>query len=485
MAKRTRRRQQGEGSVYKRKSDGRWVAELHLGYRPDGKPDRKYFYGSSPTEAMAKRREYIAAREAGFNPPKGKGWTTAAWLHHWLHKVAKNEVRESTWHKSYRKYTENHLIPNLPGRLRDLDEAMLDELYAKLKRQGLSSSTIGQIHRILSRALKIAVQRGLIPRNPCQFTNPPKPAPYEPMPPEREEAAAILTAVREQRNGARWALALATGIRQGEALGLLWPMVDLSDLDNASIRIAWELVRLPWQHGCEDPHACGARRHRYPCPADCPKAAASRRHRCIRPCLPRCTAHAPGKCPRFCEPDCTKHAAICPQRHGGGLILTEPKSVKSRRVIPIPRQLAEWLAEHRVLQEAERATNPNWEGWGHDPAVCPRRPRPREVVCPACRLPSKRDLVVFAQMNGRPVDPSNDWDHWKALLAELGIPSYRVHDARHAAATTLLEEGVDGVIVQELLGHSSLKVTEVYQRVRARLVREATERLGAVFWGND
>ncbi len=487
MAKQNRR-QQGEGSVYQRGSDGRWVAELHLGYKPNGQADRRYFYGATPDAVIEKRRKFIADREAGFTPQKGKGWTTAGWLHHWLHKVIKNQVRESTWHKSYRAKTEMHLIAELGGWLKDLDETQLDELYAKLKRKGLAPSTIVQIHAILSRALKVAVQRKLIPRNPCQFTRPPTAERAEPLPPEREEATRTLKAVRGRWNGARWGLALAVGVRQGEALGLTWPCVDLTDLDRATVRVAYELVRLPWQHGCEDAHACGKRRHRYPCPPnpfDCPKAArtAGRRHVCVRPCPPRCKAHDEGKCPRWCEPDCARHAASCPERTGGGLVLTEPKSAKSKRTIPLPRPLAEWLAEHRTWQEADRVANAAGEGWGHDGKTCPRRPRPREVVCPACRRPAKKDSLVFTQPSGRPVDSRRDWGEWKALLAELGIPEYRVHDARHATATTLLEAGVDVVVVQEMLGHASPGFTqEVYQHVRPRLAREAADRMGEALW---
>src|SRR5262249_57612348 len=58
----------------------------------------------------------------------------------------------------------------------------------------------------------------------------------------------------DQRNGTRWSVALALGLRQGEALGLRWRHVDL---DAGILTIRWQLQRLPWRHGCSDPHACG------------------------------------------------------------------------------------------------------------------------------------------------------------------------------------------------------------------------------------
>src|SRR5690606_4022682 len=138
--------------------------------------------------------------------------------------------------------------------------------------------------------------------------------------------------------------------------------------------------------------------------------------------------------------------------------------------IPIPRPLAEWLSEHRTWQEAERSATPGWTGWGHDPKECARRPRAREVVCPACRLPLRKDLLVFAQKSGRPIDGRRDWQEWADLLAELGLAHYRVHDARHFAATTLLEEGADVVVAQQMLGHSTPAITpSTYQHARAGL----------------
>ncbi|MER7213129.1 tyrosine-type recombinase/integrase [Streptosporangium sp. NPDC000239] len=496
MAKRpkSRRRQRGEDSIYQR-ADGRWTCQIFLGTRPDGKPDRRYLYGDSPEEVIEKQRKFHEQAAAGFVPTKGRGQTVGEWMSHWLHHIAKAEIRENTWNRSYRSKVEGHIIPGL-GRLRMKSlaeqgaEQRIEEFYARLRDEaGLAPASILQIHRILSRALKVATMRGLIPRNPCQFITPPALDQVEVLPPEREEATAILETVAGRRNGARWALGLAAGPRQGEALGLMWSHLDLDDLDHASVRIAWELVRLPWKHGCDDPHSCGAKRHRLPCPpdpADCAKAqrTSGRRHICKRPCPPRCREH--DKCPTFCGSDCAAHAASCPQRQGGGLVLTEPKSKKSRRTVSIPREVARLLVTHRTAQKAERLAHPRWVGWGHDKDACDRRPRARESVCPKCRLPVKPDALVFAQSSGRPIDPRRDWQEWTDLLEELGLPHYRPHDGRHFTATTALEAGVDVVVVQEMLGHATPGFTqEVYQHVTPRLQKDAAQRIGGALWADS
>ncbi|MBA3741628.1 site-specific integrase [Sporichthya sp.] len=90
--------------------------------------------------------------------------------------------------------------------------------------------------------------------------------------------------------------------------------------------------------------------------------------------------------------------------------------------------------------------------------------------------------LVFAQPNGRPIQPRADWEAWKALLARAGVRDARLHDARHTAATLLLEQGVDIRVVQEILGHSTLAVTKRYTHVTDTLARDAAERMGRALW---
>jgi integrase len=117
-----------------------------------------------------------------------------------------------------------------------------------------------------------------------------------------DEMAARLHAAPGKRNAVRWTLALALGLRRGEALGLQWADIDL---DADTLIICRQLQRVPWEHGCSYPVKCG--------PA----------------------------------PD-------CPLRSGGGLRTLEPKSAASRRTVAMPHPLTAELRVHRVAQAAER-----------------------------------------------------------------------------------------------------------------------------------
>ncbi len=230
------RRQHGEGSVYKRSSDGRWLAVAPLGWE-SGKRQRRYFTGTTPDIARRRRDEFLARRREGFIMPKGRPPTVSEWCMHWLLKIARRTVEETTWEKTYRPKVELHIAPYFAGLpLPELGEEEIEAFHEHLARRGLSPASIVQVHRIMSRALKVAVARGKIARNPCSFVSPPAIDRDEAQPPTAEETAAILAACGKWPNGARWVLAIMTGIRQGEALALRWSDVQLAEPASVTIR---------------------------------------------------------------------------------------------------------------------------------------------------------------------------------------------------------------------------------------------------------
>jgi integrase len=85
---------------------------------------------------------------------------------------------------------------------------------------GLSPSTVLRAHRVLSRALKVAMQRGKVARNVCTLLDPPAARPVETVGAlTADEARRVLRTAKGERNGARWTVALALALR--------WRDVDL------------------------------------------------------------------------------------------------------------------------------------------------------------------------------------------------------------------------------------------------------------------
>ena len=95
-----------------------------------------------------------------------------------------------------------------------------------------------------------------------------------------------------------------------------------------------------------------------------------------------------------------------------------------------------------------------------------------------------RDLdLVFAQPNGSPIDPSADHRAWKSLLASVGVRPARLHDARHTAATLLLQQGIPARVAMQVLGHSQIALTlGTYSHVVPELAHAAAERMAVALW---
>lgn len=84
---------------------------------------------------------------------------------------------------------------------------------------------------------------------------------------------------------------------------------------------------------------------------------------------------------------------------------------------------------------------------------------------------------VFATPFGNPVDPRNFHRSWHALLDRVGLARRPLHEARHAAASLMLSNGVPLKAVQETLGHSSIQLTaDIY----GHLMPEDADRVAHV-----
>lgn len=470
------RRQHGEGSVYQRSRDDMWVAVSDLGWR-SGRRDRKEFTSRDLQVALDRRARYEDRRRDGFVMPKGRQPYVSEWMLHWLHNIAKGNVEAGTWNKSYRQKVTDLICPyfeRIP--LPELDEEGVENWQRDLRRrvsertgQPLSPTTILQTHRIFSMAINVAVVRKRIIRNPLLNVRAPAAAEYEAIPPTDDEILAVLEECTARRTGARWITSMATGLRQGEALGILWPHLSLDDPEDLSLAVEWELIRLPIEHGCGDAHACGDRLHRYPCADPCQRYRPSgKQHVCIR-----------DDDPKLCAPDCEQHARSCPQRTGG-LQLKRPKSRRSRATIPVAPFAAAALRQLRTAQAAERLAfgEGYGAGWVHDPEKCAGRIRPRQLVCTRCMLPVRPGLLVFSGPDGAPVGHRADWQDWSDIQEAAGIEHHRVHDSRHGVATMLLEEGMDIRVVQEIMRHSTPEITrKLYMHVRQKVRRDAADAI--------
>lgn len=146
-------------SIYKG-TDGYWHGWVTVGVKADGSLDRRHRKARTEAEVTAKVRILEQQRDQGRVSKPGKAPTVEAWLRTWLEVIAPQSASESTLDSTYRPKVENWIIPRLGRhRLDRLQPEHLDAFYKDLRDAGLKSKTILMIHQLLSRSLKMALQR--------------------------------------------------------------------------------------------------------------------------------------------------------------------------------------------------------------------------------------------------------------------------------------------------------------------------------------
>lgn len=229
------RRGYGEGSVYQ-KPDGRWTAQLRLA---DG--TRKTYYGASKTDVRNKLKAARAAADSGLVVPDSN-MTVREYLEGWLERVVKSSVRPKTFDAARLNVARVlPLIGNL--RLQKLSPASVQIVYSRLLAAGLSKRSVEQVHEVLHRALRQAVQWGFIGRNPADAVSVPRPVRHEMKTLSEEELRRLFAATaRVDRLHPLWVLLGTTRLRIGEALGLRWEDLDL-DRGRLEVRRALQRQR--------------------------------------------------------------------------------------------------------------------------------------------------------------------------------------------------------------------------------------------------
>jgi integrase len=138
--------------------------------------------------------------------------------------------------------------------------------------------------------------------------------------------------------------------------------------------------------------------------------------------------------------------------------LTDPKTGKSRRTVPLPQPVMELLRAHKRKQAEQRLASDE-PYLDHD--------------------------LVFATGNGLPLDAQNvNFQYFKPLLKAGGLPpKVRLYDLRHTCATLLLAMGENPKVVSERLGHASVVLTlDVYSHVLPTMQQAATDRLNTLLF---
>ena len=128
--------------------------------------------------------------------------------------------------------------------------------------------------------------------------------------------------------------------------------------------------------------------------------------------------------------------------------LAAPKTERARRVLRLAPFIVDALRDHRRRQMAEQGQAWSLSGY------------------------------VFTTAKGTALDTRNVTRYFQLAVARAGLPHQRFHDLRHAAATVLIEQGVDLGVVSRMLGHADLSTTaDVYAHLTDRMLQSAADQM--------
>ena len=133
------------------------------------------------------------------------------------------------------------------------------------------------------------------------------------------------------------------------------------------------------------------------------------------------------------------------------LVLMEPKTLTSKRSIPLTTGMLEVLKKHKAEQDADIV-------------------RIGEAY--------HEQGIVFSDALGEYISPRKLLQVFQDTLKKAGLPRYRFHDLRHSFASILLQEGESVKVIQELLGHSMISTTlDIYTHTSEAMKREGINEL--------
>ena len=218
------KRANGEGYIGRRKDGSGWGGYLTLGYDANGKQQRRYFSAKTQAEAREKLQTLVAERNSG--NISTEVLSLAAYLDRWLeHK--QRDVKFNT-HRSYEMTARVHVKPHLGKiQLDKLTPLSIEQMVSALLAAGRSAKVALGCVKLLRTALAQAVRWQLVGRNVAQLVKPPKHNVKEMHAWTPDEASRFLAVARSHRLYALFYLALTTGMRRGELLGLKWESVNV------------------------------------------------------------------------------------------------------------------------------------------------------------------------------------------------------------------------------------------------------------------
>ena len=212
-------------NIYKRK-DGRYEGRYVIGKKCDGSTRFGYIYGSRYIEVKMRLLEKKAEIQRAAHPEAtAHGITIEKWMRHWLEADVRGAIKASSY-MAYQNQLNRHILPYLGKTdIAAVTPGTLHLFLQYLKEKGLGDSTVKGIYRLLSSAMRAALEEGLIGKNPCRKIRAIQAERPRQRVLSREEQMRLEKALKEKKDLTAL-FAMYTGLRLGEICGLKWSDID-------------------------------------------------------------------------------------------------------------------------------------------------------------------------------------------------------------------------------------------------------------------
>ena len=239
----------GEGSFYRRGSDGRWVGVIDAGWTERGTRRRIQVSSRDKDAAWDK---LVSARKRialdGAAAVVAQSPTVKAWAEQWLSMIREHDAPQGWAQRQSR--VRRWIVPQLGHRRLDaLTPGMVRELHTAMA--GSSQATIRNVHSTLMTMLRAAVVEGHTVPESVRAMRPPAADGSDRDAIPLGDAVRLVQHIATTSDAARWVAALLQGMRQGECLGLTW---DAIDWDRDTIDVSWQVVDVPYEDRAAKTH---------------------------------------------------------------------------------------------------------------------------------------------------------------------------------------------------------------------------------------
>ena len=223
------KRANGEGSIAFYSSRNCYRGQLTIGIDQNGKAKRKSFYGKSKKEVKEKMDNYKLLNPIG--QAAINEYTVATWFNYWVWNIKKRDIKPKTFERYesiYRNYIEGSEIANIP--LYKLKLNNIQAYYNRLLDNGTTVSTVKQINEKLKTCLDFAEKNDYIEKNFAKLVE----LPTEKKEKKKQvftvdEQALFIETIKGHKLETFFLVALSTGLRLGELLGLKWSDIDFDN----------------------------------------------------------------------------------------------------------------------------------------------------------------------------------------------------------------------------------------------------------------